>query len=286
MIELAPTHKYGLSLPSPVMPAAGTFGYGEVYRDLINADILGAIVTNPISLRPRRAARGQRLAQRGEHFIVHTGLPNPGSKMVIRRNRKHWEQAPVPVIPHLIATSPVETAKVAAQLSAVHGVGGIELGLVENTSVDKAVALLHAAQHGSDLPIIVRVPFSQVDVLAVALVDAGAEALTLTGPPRAVLPVSSSANDHTPRVGSVAHFMRGRLYGPAVFPLLLNILSRWATPGKHRLTVPIIASGGITSPEDALACISLGATAVQMGASLWRTPNLLAQVAEGLKIQG
>ena len=49
MIELAPTHKYGLTLPTPVMPAAGVFGYGDVYRDLLDAGVLGALVTNPIS---------------------------------------------------------------------------------------------------------------------------------------------------------------------------------------------------------------------------------------------
>jgi len=279
MIELAPHHKYGLSLPTPVMPSAGIFGYGELYRDWVNAEILGAIVTHPISLRPRKAAHGQRLARRGEHFMVHTGLPNPGVKAVIRRYKKHWEQSPVLIIPHLIATNTSETTKAAAQLSAVRGVGGIELGLVENISADKAVALLHAAQRGSDLPIIARVPFSQVDTLAVILAEAGAEALTLVAPPRAVLPISN------PAVDRVARFMRGRLYGPAVFPLLLNVLSRWTTPSKRKLFVPVIASGGITSPEDALACISLGATAVQVGACLWRDPTLLAQIAAGLRVQ-
>ena len=35
MIELAPDHKFGLSIATPVLPAAGTFGYGEAYRDLV-----------------------------------------------------------------------------------------------------------------------------------------------------------------------------------------------------------------------------------------------------------
>jgi dihydroorotate dehydrogenase (NAD+) catalytic subunit len=289
MIELAPAHKYGLLLPTPVMPAAGAFGYGDAYRDLVESNMLGAIVTNPVSLRPRTAARGQRIAVRGEHFVVHTGLPNPGVKAVIR-------QSAVPIIPHLIATTPGEASKAAVQLSAARGVGGIELGLAENTSEEKAVNLLHAAQEGSGLPIIVRVPFDRVEALAPLLVEAGAEALTLTAPPRAVLPIA----DETPkeearetragetrtgetRDGETARFIRGRLYGPALFPLLLDTLARWATPGPNQLHVPIIACGGIASPEDALACISLGATAVQVDAQLWRNPALLAQVANGFR---
>jgi len=290
MIELAPAHKYGLSLPTPVMPAAGTFGYGDAYRDLVESDVLGAIVTNPISLRPRMAARGQRLAVRGGHFIVHTGLPNSGVRTIIRQYRKYWERSNVPIIPHLIATTPGETSRAAVQLSAARGVGGIELGLAENTSEEQAVDLLHAAQEGSGLPIIARVPFGRVEALAPLLAEAGAEALTLTAPPRAVLPIASetlgggTSDDVCEPTGNEAvRFMRGRLYGPALFPLLLDTLARWATPGPEKLHVPIIACGGIASPEDALACISLGATAVQVDAQLWRNPALLAQIAEGIR---
>ncbi len=277
MIELAPGHKYGLTISSPVMPAAGTFGYGDAYRNLIDEHVLGAIVTNPLSLRPRKAAKGQRLAKRGEHFIVHTGLPNAGVRRIIRQQRRQWERASIPIIAHLIATNPADTAKAAAQLSTARGVRGIELGLVENVEEEEALQLLSAAQSGGGMPVIVRVPFSRVDTLIPILAESGADALTLTAPPRAVtaLPNEEGAN--------VTRFMRGRLYGPALFPLLLNTLSQWATPGAFQPHIPIIACGGIASPEDALACLSLGAAAVQIDAILWRDPTLLTHIAEGLK---
>lgn len=275
MIELAPTHKYGLALPTPVMPAAGVFGYGDVYRDLLDAGVLGALVTNPISLRPRSVAQGQRILTRGEQVLIHTGLPNAGVKAILHQYGKYWERAPVPVIPHLVATTPAETSKAAVLLSAAPGVGGIELGLAENVSEDKAGGLLHAAQD-SGLPIIVQIPFSRVDALAPRLVEAGADALTLTAPPRAVLPLPAASEDKS---DSGMRLMRGRLYGPAVFPQLLNVLARFAAPGAHQLHVPIIACGGITSPADALACVSLGAAAVQVDVQVWRTPDVLREIA-------
>ncbi|MBN2007601.1 MAG: hypothetical protein JXA21_29920 [Anaerolineae bacterium] len=275
-IELAPTHKYGLSLPTPVMPAAGTLGFGDLCRDVLESGALGALVTNPLSLRPRRAAQGQRLAVRGEHFIAHTGLPNAGIRDTIRQYSKYWERLSIPVIPHLIATTPSETGKAATQLSAAPNVGGVELGLAENTPLEKALALLAATKGGSGLPILVQVPFSQVETLAPALAEAGADALVLTAPPRAILPVAGSHPD-------ARYFTRGRLYGPAVFPLLLNVLAQWTAPGVNRLRIPVIACGGITSTEDALACISLGATAVQIDALAWRDPGLFARISEGLK---
>jgi dihydroorotate dehydrogenase (NAD+) catalytic subunit len=84
MIELAPNHKYGLSIETPVMPASGTFGFGDAYQDLVDFSLLGAVVTNPASLRPRRAAQGRRISVRGDTFVVHTGWPNPGLRRLIR----------------------------------------------------------------------------------------------------------------------------------------------------------------------------------------------------------
>ncbi len=256
------------------MPAAGTFGYGEVYGDLVEMGVLGAVVTHPVSLRPRQVAKGRRVAVRGEHFVVHTGWPNPGLSQVIRLYGAVWARSPVPVIVHLIVRTPRGAAVAARRLSGVPGVAAIELGLAERTTAERACALVEAARTEGDLPVLVRVPFEQVR-LAEPLVEAGADALTLTAPPRAVLPLGESEE----KGGIVARYMRGRLYGPAIFPLLLHNLAQWA----QRLPVPVIACGGIASPEDAQACLYLGATAVQVDALLWRDPALLMRVAQGVQ---
>ena len=124
-----------------------------------------------------------------------------------------------------------------------------------------------------DVPVIAQIPFDRVEDLAPYLARQGADALTLTAPPRAVLPVFNDEDD----VG-VARFSRGRLYGRALFPLLLNTLSRWAS----KLPVPVIACGGISSAADALTCLTLGAAAVQVDALLWRDPALLNHIAQAL----
>lgn len=273
MIDLAPHHKYGISIPGPVMPAAGAFGHGEAFRDFVDLKTLGAIVTQPLSLCPRKAAKGQRIAVHGEHFVVHTGLPNPGLKRVIREQQRFWERAPVPIIAHLIATTVSETSIASVHLANTPGVQAIELGLTENVSGHKALELLKAAQKEECLPIIVRVPFSRVDELAPKFAEAGADALTLSAPPRAVLPVPGD------NPATTAHYMRGRLYGPAMFPLLLNTLARWVS----KLKIPIIARGGISNAEDALACLNLGASALQIDAPLWRNPTLIQDIADTLK---
>ena len=272
MIEIAPNHKYGLSLNGPVMPAAGTFGFGDAYANLVDLSLLGAVVTNPISLRRRRPSSGRRLAVHQDTFVVHTGWPNPGIRRVVRDFQEVWAHLPVPVIVHLLASQPGELAQAASALSGLPNVAGIELGFSTGVSPRLAVELLDAAHEG-DLPIIAKVPFERMDQLAPHLARHGIDAVTLMSPPRAVLPLTA-ADPGT----SVAHYVRGRLYGRALFPLLLNALSRWA--GK--LDCAVLACGGIASPEEALACINLGAAAVQIDALLWRDPSLLNVIAHAL----
>jgi dihydroorotate dehydrogenase (NAD+) catalytic subunit len=262
IIELAPRHKYGLPLPGPVMPAAGVFGFGDAYRDLIPYEKLGALVTNPVSWRRRHAAQAPRFARHGEHVIVHTGLPNPGVRRIVRTYAQRWERLAPPIIVHLLTTTPDDVARACGALSGAQSVLGIELGLADDTPPREALALLDAARTASLLPLIVRLPHSGVERLALPLAEAGADALTLTAPPRVRLP------------GGV----RGRLYGRALFPLLLHRLTTWG----ERLSVPIIACGGIASAEEARACLNHGAAAVQIDALLWRDPQLLTRVAAEL----
>lgn len=273
MIELAPRHKYGLPLPGPVMPAAGVLGYGDIYRDLVDVARLGALVTTPVSWRPRHAARGERVAARGEHVVLHTGLPNPGLRAVIREYGRLWDRYPIPVIVHLLATTVAETARAAARLSTVAGVLGVELGLAEDALPEDALDLVAAASAEGDLPVIARVPFSRAAALIPHLREAGADALTLTAPPRAVLPL-----DDVPDADALPVLVRGRLYGPAVFPLMLGVLGRWA----READLPIIARGGIAAAADARACLALGAVAVQVDAAVWRDPGVLEAIAAGL----
>lgn len=272
MIELAPNHKFGLPIATPVMPAAGAFGYGDEYHDLVDYRCLGALVTHPISLHPRRAAHPPRIILRGETLLIHTGHPNPGLNAILRQFRELWARLGLPVILHVLAANPAEMVEVVDKLAGETAIHGIELGLDEHTSVEKALALLRSIRLNSDFPVIVRLPFSGVATLAQPLAEAGVDALTLTSPPRGALPLPEASGDGSPPL------MRGRLYGPALFPLLLHQLHTWLP----RLPVPVIACGGISSTADARACLALGASAVQLDAVVWRHPNLLATIAKEL----
>ncbi|MFX7724243.1 dihydroorotate dehydrogenase, partial [Acinetobacter baumannii] len=67
-----------LALRNPVMVAAGTFGYGLEYRDLLDLTQLGAIVTKSLTLAPRMGNPPPRVAETPAGMLNAIGLQNDG----------------------------------------------------------------------------------------------------------------------------------------------------------------------------------------------------------------
>ena len=97
-IEIARPGKQSLIVATPVMPAAGTVGFGDRYKSLLDYEKLGAVVTNPVTVAPWHPASGTRIVPLDAGVLVHTGLPNPGLSKVISQNRRVWAALPIPVI--------------------------------------------------------------------------------------------------------------------------------------------------------------------------------------------
>lgn len=266
-IELAPNHKTGLTLTNPVMPAAGCFGLGAEYGKLVKVETLGAVVVGPVTAGKRRGATPPRALPIPGGVLLHTGLANPGIAAVVRRYARVWKRSPVPVIVHVAGTSPGETAACCQRLSSIEAVSGVELGLANTTNLDDAVAITQAAQVTTNQPLIVRLPLPCTDSLCTAAIEAGADALTIAAPPRGII-------WHEPG----ERFVRGRLYGPFVHPLVLHTLCRIV----ELVPAPVIGCGGIHNIEDARAFLHAGATAIQVDGALWRDPSCLTRIARGL----
>jgi dihydroorotate dehydrogenase (NAD+) catalytic subunit len=265
-IPLTRPGKNSLIVETPVMPAAGVFGFGEQYRDLIDFDKLGALVTNPVTYKPWSPATGTRVVPLDAGLLVHTGLPNPGLSKVIAHHRTTWERLPVPIIVHVVATTVDEVRRCIHKLDEEETVAGIELGLNDGISTAEAQAAVRAATDRSDKPVLVRLPFGVTVDLAAAVADAGAGGLVICAPPR------GTARDSGGRLVS------GRLYGPMIKPLVLRLVGQIA----RRMDVPVIGAGGIHSPEDARDYLEAGAVAVQVDSATWINPKLLEHIARDL----
>lgn len=249
------------------MNAAGILGFAGEYRGLVDLGRLGAFVTNPVTLNPRSAAHPPNALDLPEGLLIHTGLPNPGVRRVLRRHDKEWQRIGPPVILHLAGTTPAEVALSLEYLERAQGVAGLELGLRDDAAAGETGRLVRAA--AGALPLIVRLPLARAARLAPAAVEAGANALTVAAPPRG----KASAGDHT---------VAGRLYGPGCFAAALEAFQAVAALD---LGLPLIGAGGVYTVENARGLLAAGAAAVQIDAAVWARPNvleaLLAAVAEG-----
>lgn len=268
MIELTRPGKDSLVIQNPVMPAAGMVGFdGSAYRDLIDLTKLGAIVTTPITWKPRRVAHGPRVVPIPSGVLIHTGLPNPGVQRAIKQYGGRWGGCPVPVIVHVAATTPADVARAAAELDHVEAVAGIELGLHDAATPEDVHDLVGAVLDHTQRPLLVRVPLYNAVALAQAAQDAGAGGVVVAAPPRG----TATDPDSGQMVG-------GRVYGPWLKVQTLRAVGQVV----HAVEVPVIGSGGIHSADDARAFIAAGAVAVQVDTVIWTQPHMLEVIARNL----
>ncbi len=259
--------KLTLELASPLIGGSGAFGFGGEYAHLVDLDLLGAVVTNPISLNARRAAHGTRIIPLDSGILVHTGLPNPGIYKAQRQYGARWKSSPVPVIVHLIGTTPDEIAECATFLDRQEAVGGIELGLPDSATPQEVRRLVTAARTKTQVPILVQLPLGGGIQVAIAAAEGGANALVAAAPPRG-----------TARDPLSGRFIGGRLYGPTVKAQTLRATGQIAA----QMQIPIIGAGGIHSADDARDFLAAGAVAVQIDSVVWVRPALVGMIARAL----
>lgn len=266
-VEITRPGKNTLILDSPLMPAAGTIGFGDAYRDLVNLDLMGALVTNPVTFEPRSPAKGTRVVALDAGILVHTGLPNPGLSKVLNKYRTMWEGLSMPLILHLVATTVEQVRKAASRLDAEPSITAIELGLNDDIPWQDAEDFTRAAVDRTEKPVIVRLPLQDAYSIAEAVAHAGASALVVAAPPR------GTARD--PQSGKL---VGGRVYGPLVKPMALRVVGQL----MKRVDIPIIGAGGIHNASDARDYLEAGARAVQVDSVTWIQPFALEAIARDL----
>jgi len=245
-----PETRVDLQLPSPWLNAAGMLGYAPGKPWPFDAP-QGAFVTNPVSLKPRTPAGNRCLLPYPGGFLLHTGLPNPGLKALIRRYRARWQRAAVDTWVHILPDSPQEAAEMVRLLEECEGVTAVELGLMAGVAEEDAIVLVAAAS--GELPLIIEIDPALANApWLTELVELGVSALSL-GAPRGVLPDVNGDR------------VAGRLYGPALLPQTLHALQMVLPIG-----LPVIAAGGIYRVEDGELLLAAGAWAVAVDAMLWR----------------
>ncbi|MEA5089324.1 dihydroorotate dehydrogenase [Solidesulfovibrio sp.] len=274
----------GLALKNPVLTASGTFGYGLEFAPYGDLQALGGIVVKGLSLKPRLGNPMPRIAETPCGMLNAIGLQNCGVEKFLRDKLPLLPHATTPIVANLYACDADEFAELAGVLSAAEGVAALEVniscpnvkagGIAFGQDPAMAGRLAEAVKkRAGDKPVWVKLSPNVTDIVEIAraAVLGGADALTcintLTG-------MAVDIRTRRPRLANVI----GGLSGPAIKPVALRCV--WQV--CRAVSAPVIAVGGISSAEDALEFILVGAHAVQIGTANFMRPDMAFRIAERL----
>jgi dihydroorotate dehydrogenase (NAD+) catalytic subunit len=274
----------GIVLPTPVIIASGCSGTGRELSDLVDLRKVGAIVSRTITVDERLGAPVPRISESSAGIVWDTGLQNPGLDAFVAGELSRLARGGVRTIVSIGGGSLEEYVRLSSTLQGRPEVSAIEIYLagpdeelersVLGAHPDRVNEIVGAVARMSLVPVFAKVPGGCDDVveLARAAVRAGATGVTLLGSPPAL---GVEAAGTLPGRGAV----HGWLSGPALRPITLRALYDVARelPG-----VPLIASGGVRTGEDAVGCLLAGAWAVQVGTATLADPTTAVTVAHGI----
>jgi dihydroorotate dehydrogenase (NAD+) catalytic subunit len=272
-----------LELQNPVMPAAGTFGYGEEYASLINLNTLGAIVTKGISLAPQQGNPPPRIWEVQGGMLNSIGLHNVGLEVFAQEKLPFLRQCGVPIIVNFFGHTNHEYVEVAQKLSALEGIAALEAnlscpnikegGIHFGSNAQSVANITKVLKKSTSLPLIIKLSsqVSHIKEIVRAAEGEGAHAITLinTVPAMAV-----DLELMKPILGGIT----GGLSGPAIKPIALKTV--WEATSA--VQIPIIGVGGIMNYRDALEFLVVGATAVQVGTANFSNPRTMVEIIDGL----
>lgn len=276
----------GIKMKNPVMPASGTFGYGEEFAQVIDISKLGAFVTKGTTLEPRNGNDQPRVAETRAGMINYIGLQNPGAKAVIKEKIPFLRQFNVPIIVNISGSSIEEYKALAEMFSQVEGVSGLELniscpnvkqgGVAFGQDPEIAGQVLTAVSEATDLPLIMKLTPNVTNVAKIAesLLARGLDAVSLVNTFKARAKIRSGPNK--------GKWIEGGLSGPCIMHIALKMVSDVAKE-MFGYGVPVIGMGGISCLEDALDFFESGASAIQIGTANFINPNIMIEIIEGLK---
>ncbi len=283
MVDLS-VNLAGVRLDNPVIPASGTFGFGEEFKDLYDLDILGAISFKGTTVAPRLGNPVPRIAECSSGLINSVGLQNPGLDAVVAeqlpRMRSFFHK---PIIANISGFAVEEFVCLAERLSRepqveiievnvscpnVHG-GGMSFG----TDPKSAAEVTREVKKVSARPVFVKLSPNVTDIVAVAKAceEAGADGICL------INTLLGMRIDIARRKPVIANKMGG-FSGPAVFPVALRMVYQVS----KACSIPVMGCGGVASADDVIEMMMAGATAVQVGAANLVNPYACKQIVEDL----
>ena len=274
----------GLALDNPVIPASGTFGYGNEFKDFYDINILGSFSFKGTTKEPRFGNPTPRIAECTAGMINAVGLQNPGVEHVIReelpRLKTFFRKK---VIANVSGFSVDDYAYTCALLDKEEQVGILEVnvscpnvhggGMSFGTSPECAAEVTRAVKAVTKKTVFIKLSPNVTDIVSIAKAceEAGADGICL------INTLLGMRIDLKRRAPVIANKMGG-FSGAAVFPVAVRMVYQVA----KACSVPVMGCGGVQSARDVIEMMMAGATAVQVGAANLVDPFACKKIIEDL----
>ncbi|OIO04173.1 MAG: dihydroorotate dehydrogenase B catalytic subunit [Desulfovibrionaceae bacterium CG1_02_65_16] len=274
----------GLVLKNPIITASGTFGFGLEFMNFGDLKRLGGIVVKGLSLKPREGNPMPRIVETPCGMLNAIGIQNPGVEAFVRDKLPLLPWRETAIIANLYACSAQEFGDLTGVLAGEEGVAALEVN-VSCPNVREGGAAFgqdpsqirkvteEVKKRAAGKPVIVKLSPNVTDIglCARAAQDGGADAVSLIN---TLLGMAVDIRTRKPRLANVV----GGLSGPAIKPVALRCVHQ----ACKAISIPVIGIGGITSTEDALEFILVGASAVEVGTANFLRPDQSFRIVDDL----
>ncbi len=271
-----------LKLPNPIMVASGTFGYGREMEKLVDLARLGGLIPKTITAEPRPGNAPWRTVETPSGMLNSIGLDNDGIEAFVSHHLPYLRSLGIPVIVSIAGRDCEEFVAMAMRLNQLEGLAGIELnvscpnvsgGVDLGTNPSLCEEVLSGCRRAGELPLIAKLTPNVTDVVSIARAaeNGGADAISAIN---TCLGMAVDWRAQRPLLGNVV----GGLSGPAIKPIALRVVYQIT----QAVEIPVIGIGGISTIDDVMEFLVVGATAVQIGTANFFNPTATMTILDAL----
>ncbi|MCE2503243.1 MAG: dihydroorotate dehydrogenase [Chlorobi bacterium] len=272
-----------VTFKNPVLTASGTFGYGLESPDYVDVSQLGGVVTKSISRKPRDGNPPQRIAETPAGMLNSIGLANVGVDVFLNEKLPALRKVNATVIVNIAASSIEEYAYVLERCEEHEGIGGYEInvscpnvkdgGLSFGTNCPAVAEMTRELRGRTEKLLAIKLTpnVTSIGEFAHVCEAEGADAVSCIN---TFVGMDIFVDSRRPKIATIT----GGFSGPAILPMALAKVYEV----RKAVSIPIIGIGGITTAEDALKFLIVGASLVQVGTALFIDPGAGPTIAEGI----
>ena len=286
MVDLS-VNLAGMKIDNPVVPASGTFGFGNEFKDFYDINILGSFSFKGTTKDARFGNPTPRIAECKNGMINAVGLQNPGVHHVIEHElpkmKKYFHK---PVIANVSGFSVEDYAYTCELLDKEEQIGILEVnvscpnvhggGMSFGTSPEAAAEVTKAVKAVTTKPVFIKLSPNVTDIVSIAKAceEAGADGICL------INTMLGMRVDIKRRQPVIANTMGG-FSGDAIFPVAVRMVYQVS----KACNVPVMGCGGVSTAKDVIEMMMAGATTVQVGAANLVNPYACKDIIEALPIE-